>query len=402
MWGINMSKVYLDDSILTDIADAIREKTGESGTITPANMPTEIEGISGGGEPIVIDDYGTDANYFIKSFICINDTVTFKPKNLDLNLLCASMQFQAPNNKIIIDCANIDRNNVNTNLNGFLRYCQLNSINNIEIKNYEDISSRIGASTTIAYDSMFYNSQYIESIPDDIYNFIMDRVQKTIYTADSNNPNFGSCFYNCDNLRGEKADTFRSKIVSCAIQSRFTNTISQVNYNCYFQPYFHNLQIDPFYNYRKQASGTVFLISSSMLYNCGLRHIVFKPFDTNSEYYYYPNLYIDLSTNVGWCVSKNKQNTNGISNLNFYNLYKDNVNYWFWNKDYSGYNHDSAVETINSLPDMTLNKNTASGLTYTIKFAGSEGSGTDEGAINTLTEAEIAVASDKGWTVTLS
>lgn len=44
-----MSKVYLEDSVLTDIADAIREKTGESEPITPADMATEIENISGGG-----------------------------------------------------------------------------------------------------------------------------------------------------------------------------------------------------------------------------------------------------------------------------------------------------------------------------------------------------------------
>jgi hypothetical protein len=49
MWGINMSKVYLDDSILTGIANSIRTKTGESGIITPANMAAAIANISGGG-----------------------------------------------------------------------------------------------------------------------------------------------------------------------------------------------------------------------------------------------------------------------------------------------------------------------------------------------------------------
>ena len=43
-----MSKVYLEDSTLTSIADAIRAKTGGSSQITPANMPTEIGSISGG------------------------------------------------------------------------------------------------------------------------------------------------------------------------------------------------------------------------------------------------------------------------------------------------------------------------------------------------------------------
>jgi hypothetical protein len=41
------------------------------------------------------------------------------------------------------------------------------------------------------------------------------------------------------------------------------------------------------------------------------------------------------------------------------------------------------------------------GGTNTIKFKGIAGSKTDGGAINTLTEEEIAVAAAKGWTVTL-
>lgn len=43
-----MSKVYLEDSTLTGIANAIRAKTGDSELITPANMPTAIGNISGG------------------------------------------------------------------------------------------------------------------------------------------------------------------------------------------------------------------------------------------------------------------------------------------------------------------------------------------------------------------
>jgi hypothetical protein len=74
---------------------------------------------------------------------------------------------------------------------------------------------------------------------------------------------------------------------------------------------------------------------------------------------------------------------------------------WFATKiEYSRYNHDSAVETINSLPDTSAYLATAGG-TNTIKFKGASGSLTDGGAINTLTAEEIAVAAAKGWTVTL-
>ena len=44
-----MSDYVIDGQILTDIADAIREKTGESGIIIPEDMPDAISDISGGG-----------------------------------------------------------------------------------------------------------------------------------------------------------------------------------------------------------------------------------------------------------------------------------------------------------------------------------------------------------------
>ena len=54
----------------------------------------------------------------------------------------------------------------------------------------------------------------------------------------------------------------------------------------------------------------------------------------------------------------------------------------------------SDIKTISTLPDVS-----ASG-TATIKFKGAAGSLTDGGAINTMTAAEIAVATAKGWTIT--
>lgn len=87
-----------------------------------------------------------------------------------------------------------------------------------------------------------------------------------------------------------------------------------------------------------------------------------------------------------------------------YQLNKDNPNAYVAGYtaekpiQYSRYNHDSAVETINSLPDTSAYL-TANGGTNTIKFKGASGSATDGGAINTLTAEEIAMATAKGWTV---
>lgn len=67
---------------------------------------------------------------------------------------------------------------------------------------------------------------------------------------------------------------------------------------------------------------------------------------------------------------------------------------------YSRYNHTSAVETINSLPDCSAYC-AAQNTTNTIKFKKYSGALTDGGGVNTLTAEEIAVATNKGWTVSL-
>lgn len=96
-------------------------------------------------------------------------------------------------------------------------------------------------------------------------------------------------------------------------------------------------------------------------------------------------------------ITKDKQ----VSNDETYHLLKNDPDWYCGSLTrFSRYNHDSAVRTINSLPDASAYLATTSG-TNTIKFKGEAGSSTDGGAINTLTAEEIAVAAAKGWTVSL-
>ena len=81
-----------------------------------------------------------------------------------------------------------------------------------------------------------------------------------------------------------------------------------------------------------------------------------------------------------------------------YEALKNDADWYTLDKQYSRYNHDSAVATINSLPDASAYL-AANGGTNTIKFRGESGKLTDGGAINTLTEEEIAVATARGWTI---
>lgn len=84
-----------------------------------------------------------------------------------------------------------------------------------------------------------------------------------------------------------------------------------------------------------------------------------------------------------------------------YQALKNDPDWYTYDMAYSRYNHNSAVNTINSLPDTSAYL-AANGGSNTVVFAGAEGSATDGGAVNTLTEEEIAVAAAKGWTVTLA
>lgn len=85
-----------------------------------------------------------------------------------------------------------------------------------------------------------------------------------------------------------------------------------------------------------------------------------------------------------------------IYNNSDYARLKNNPYRWTTEWEYCRYDHSSAVETINSLPDCS-----GSGSVNTIKFEGAAGTNTDGGAISNLTSAEIAVAAAKGWTVTI-
>ena len=100
-----------------------------------------------------------------------------------------------------------------------------------------------------------------------------------------------------------------------------------------------------------------------------------------------------LNFNSG--ITADKEVTDDAS----YQLLKNDPDWFTCDVNYSRYNHDSAVRTINSLPDTSAYLASAGG-TNAIKFEGASGTNTDGGAISNLTAEEIAVATAKGWTVT--
>ena len=132
------------------------------------------------------------------------------------------------------------------------------------------------------------------------------------------------------------------------------------------------------------------------------------PMDETGTYLrdmWWSNQSIDLSQYVGHCYAYGDNATyikrfggftedTRITNDTNYALLKDNPNSWTTDKAYSRFNKTSALNTISSLPSIH-----SSGTANTIRFCGPAGSKTDGGAINTMTEEQIAVAASKGWTV---
>ena len=133
---------------------------------------------------------------------------------------------------------------------------------------------------------------------------------------------------------------------------------------------------------------------------------------------------ISLTNQIGYSTEENnilsQSSVHGItqekrvSDATTYEALKNDPDYYVYNQTtqtydgnelsigllYSRYNHTSAVETINSLPDCSAYC-AETNSTNTIKFKKYSGALTDGGGINTLTEEEIAVATNKGWTVSL-
>lgn len=150
------------------------------------------------------------------------------------------------------------------------------------------------------------------------------------------------------------------------------------------------------------------LFTNTFDYCSRVKNIIFAKEDNGSPYTAtWKNQYINLSVYIGYSnIDSNilLYNSGITSDKNViddttYQALKNDPDWFTLKKEYSRYNHDSAVATINSLPDTSAYLATAGG-TNTIKFIGDAGSATDGGAINTLTEEEIAVATAKGWTIT--
>ena len=408
-----MSKVVINESTLTAIGDAIRAKTGKSDLLAPGAMPTEIESIEAGGgsggvelppEAYVITG---DASYRFANegwdwFLqLMSDKLTTK------DITAAGYMFQDSSISEIPFVLNFNPNNTKHSGNHMFNGCtNLAYIAGIVGYKPEDIGN------------MFSNCQGLRYLPENFVN----NIDWTYFSSQTGKYNSyaDTMFQYCYSLREIPSELF-DKL------TKYTDATGSIYYNGFYYCYaLGELTNLPCYENATWTSNA-FRNTFNQCYR--LKRIVFRtnpdgtPVQVN-----WKNQTIDLTKSTGyefssylttasdtWSESEAKyafertsfsRNNSGITfdkmiyNQETYERLKDDPDAFVMNGGvdsykYARYNRTSAIETINSLP-----KTTSTGCT--IKFKGAAGSGTDGGAINTLTEEEIAVATAKGWTVTFA
>ena len=208
-------------------------------------------------------------------------------------------------------------------------------------------------------------------------------------------------FHNCYSLRSIPEELLKKlSITVSGAYSSYSLGYSSFN-NCQSLDEIKGINI-------RRSNITDNLFSNTFDYCSRVKNIIFAKEDNGSPYTAtWKNQYINLASNIGYgskegyIIGYNSGITSDkkVIDDTTYQALKNDPDWYTLKKEYSRYNHDSAVATINSLPD-TSAYIAEKGGTNTIRFMGNAGSATDGGAINTLTEEEIAVATAKGWTVT--
>ena len=370
---------------LTNIANAIREKGGTTEKLTLDAMPTAISALStGGGGGVVIPDeafvISGDCSYWDYQGKWDSFISAYANKWSTSNISDAVSMFSYSKLETIPFELNFD-NTTSCNCSNLFYACQeLKEIGKI-VNMYPD---------NIGY--MFYACNRLRYLPQ-FENINLTHFQTQSYSSGI------SVFKECYSLRSIPEDLLKQ-----LYQSKITSVYRSFFYDNFRLVY----ALDEIKGLNPQT-GTITsnLFSGSFDYCGRVKNIIFAIQEDGTPYIVnWRNQVINLTSLLGY-LSRRGDILNYNSGITAdkevvddatYQALKDNPDWFTCNIAYSRYNHDSAVATINTLPDTSAYLASAGG-TNTIKFKGESGSATDGGAINTLTEAEIAVATAKGWSV---
>ena len=366
-----MSSLIIQSETLTSIADAIRAKTGNSGTLTPSQMATAISNISSGntltanitGDASFSGSLGT---WLIQQYKYNN--IAFSLSDVkSLSNMFQNNLYNGDLSDFVINC----KANCNTNSSAIklLNAFSGSSMTNIPTINMPETSC-FGE-----MENMFGNNYMIEHIDDfTTYeaNWNIVHSSSSVSYAD-----FSSMFYSCYRLKSIDKNLLKQLYNSVSGNYCWGSTF----YRCYCLEKIEDLGL-----FHPTATITSMDLSNRSTFK-ELMSLSSLTFSANGAPRNYSNVKIDLSNEVGYKVGStvssiitNYGATGGTSVAT------------------SVYNHDSAVETINSLPDCSA-VSSPSNPTNIIYFRAGAGSATAGGSISDLTPAEIAVATNKGWSI---
>lgn len=217
------------------------------------------------------------------------------------------------------------------------------------------------------------------------------------FNTGSTGYNNGYMFSYCYSLRNVDEELMKS------IQSKSSSSSYSPYYSCF--TYCCSLDEIKSINPITATTLTSNVFSSTFNYCCRLKRITFNLQDDGSPFVVkWKGQTIDLSKYTGWAGASNSDKNilnynSGITAEDEDNDWSNNPNYWSRQFMNSRFNHDSAVEFINSLPDTSAYVAEQNAANNTIKFYTNAGSATPGGGVSDLTEEEIAVAAAKGWTI---
>ena len=384
-----MSKVFIEETTLSAIGDAIREKGGTTTLIAPLDMATAIRAIETGGTPAGIPEnafrnlinngyryYNNNWNWFIEDY---GSQMKEPLEVADFMFAKSHLLKEIPFTLCFYDA----------DMNSAFYGCQyLEEINDYEVP--PPYQGDFGCG------NLFEGCIRLRTLPYDLFGteiYDGDPYPPSSTTYGTTITKRGSMFYGCYSLR--ELPNLKTMITQ---QTTISSTLYyRLVASCYTLNEVVNLPVTQATLFTN-AFGTTFLNTSR------LKNLTFEP-NTKANW---RNQTIDCTTYVGWASYDNHitDYNSGIvgkkiTNWSSYSLYKNDPDSWTTDVAYSRYNKTSALATIASLPDTSEYLASAGG-TNTIAFKGEAGRLTDGGAIDTLTEEVIAVATAKGWTVSFT
>ena len=387
-----MAKVFIEESTLTDIGDAIREKEGTAELIPVEDMKARILAIqSGGGGELPEEAFSITGN---SSYMFYNggwdwfiERYGNKVSTADITSLAsafeASKVVEIPFTLNIKNCTSLD--------NAFYGCAKLTVCP--KIRGTFSSNCKLGC---------FTNTSGIADIEELFEPSMLDYYSATPFTSSST---FSApvTFMGCRSLRRLPSWWYKLKLnEGSSYPTSATHTI--YSYLFYSTTALDEALNIPVWTHTKPITANMF---GNAIVGCNrLKEFTFETNNGQPIVANWKSQSIPLN-GAGHGLTETNSEGVGIAKDKFvkddatYQALKDDPDWFAYKAEYSRYNHDSAVNTINSLPDTSAYLASAGG-TNTIKFTGAAGSLTDGGAINTLTAEEIAVAAAKGWTVSIS